>query len=156
MKPAILLLALVGIASAQTSTLVTVKVCLGATNCVTTTVNLPPLVVSPPVALVSVACAPNPTVTGGSGVCIVRLSALAPSDLTLTIGAFPSGVTGPSSLTIKAGAISGQFTVGLTNVPVASLQPSVSNWTYRGDVSFPLPEMTQAFFSPIVWMGGVG
>jgi hypothetical protein len=100
---------------------------------------------------------------GAFATCTVNLNIPAPGDLTVTVGAYQSGVTGPTSFTIRAGANSGSFIVTLIISAHAILNPTVTNWTYgsQGIIDLywgcgvnPVFMSPGPFFNPMVWMDG--
>jgi hypothetical protein len=76
------------------------------------------------------------------------------ADMMVGIGAYPAGVSGPSSLVILAGSTTAQFTIVFAGTPVV-VSPTVTNWNYGA-----LPGSNMLYtpgpnFQPTVWMGGV-
>jgi len=152
-----LFLVFAAIAAAQTQVTVTLTLpCpTGVTTCTPSTAT-GTLTLYPAVALTRVAFVPTVLQLGQQSVGTVILNVPAPVALTVTIGAYPAGLSGPSSCSIAAGATTGTFTV--TSVIAHSflaVPPSVTNWAYGllpGNVSY----NAWPHFLPTVWMGGAG
>ena len=150
MKFAILAFILTTVLMAQTPISVTVTLGSGPTASSVILTG----VITPRVLLTGGSCIGAPL--GTSALCTVNLNMLAPGDLTVTVGAYQTGVTGPPSFTIKSGTTSGSFIVSL--VTTAALNPTVTNWTYGSeDINMccgvnPVFMSPGPFFNPMVWM----